>query len=94
MITNAEGGYVISVGNVVKEDAKTSLQHRIDELNEMDQDTLKQLYKQTLREGSFSEKGGAGLGLIEIARKSSDKLVYSFDSLTDSTYFFTFKVKF
>jgi hypothetical protein len=30
-----------------------------------------------MREGSLSEKGGAGLGLIDIARKTGEKLEYS-----------------
>jgi len=87
-------GYAISVGNVVGEDAKAELSLRIDELNAMDVDGLKQLYKRTLREGSFSDKGGAGLGLIEIARKSRGALEYTFDELAGGKYFFTFNVKF
>lgn len=93
-ISNDSTGYTISVGNVVDGATKDDLIKRIDELNKMEVDELKQLYKKTLREGSFSEKGGAGLGLIEIARKSRDKLEYSFDELADGRFFFTFNVKF
>ncbi len=95
MITDAGDGYYwTSVGNVVDSEAMNLLKERIDGLNSMDTMELKKAYKQTLREGSFSEKGGAGLGLIEIARKSSDKLIYSFDENGDGKYFFTFNVKF
>ena len=94
MISQLGDGYIISVGNLVDSNTKDGLQSRIDALNKMGQDELKQLYKQTLRDGSFSDKGGAGLGLIEIARKSSEKLDYSFDQMNDGNYFFTFKVKF
>jgi hypothetical protein len=93
-ISTDADGYAISVGNVVGEDAKEELSLRIDELNAMDADGLKQLYKRTLREGSFSDKGGAGLGLIEIARKSREALDYTFDGLSGGKYFFTFNVKF
>lgn len=93
-ISNGAGGYTIAVGNVVDGATREELAKRIDELNAMDLDGLKQLYKKTLREGSFSDKGGAGLGLIEIARKSRDKLAYSFDELAAGKYFFTFNVKF
>lgn len=95
MITeDKDGTYWTAVGNVVDEGTKALLIDRIDGLNAMDEMQLKQAYKQTLREGSFSDKGGAGLGLIEIARKSSEKLTYSFDDLGDGKYFFTFNVKF
>lgn len=95
MITEGEEVYYLtSVGNVVDDTAKNLLMERIDELNGMDAMELKKAYKQTLREGSFSDKGGAGLGLIEIARKSSDKLDYSFDDMGNGRHFFTFNVKF
>jgi hypothetical protein len=70
------------------------LSEKIDGLNGMDAMYLKKAYEQTLREGSFSDKGGAGLGLIEIARKSSDKLYYNFEYMGDGKFFFTFNVKF
>ncbi|MCB0754084.1 MAG: hypothetical protein H6603_01440 [Flavobacteriales bacterium] len=95
MITEAgDGEYWTSVGNVVDTKTKELLSERIDGLNGMDAMDLKKAYKQTLREGSFSDKGGAGLGLIEIARKSSDKLTYSFEDMGNGKFFFTFNVKF
>ncbi len=93
-VSNDDTGYAISVGNVVDSDTKNELILRIDELNAMDTEQLKQLYKKTLREGTFSDKGGAGLGLIEIARKSRGKLGYEFDAINGGKYFFTFNVKF
>lgn len=95
MITEDEDGdYWTSVGNIVDSETKNLLSERIDELNGMDAMDLKKAYKKTLREGSFSDKGGAGLGLIEIARKSSDKLDYNFEEMGDGKHFFTFNVKF
>jgi len=95
MITEAgEGEYWTSVGNVVDGPTRQLLTERIDQLNAMDAMDLKKAYKKTLREGSFSDKGGAGLGLIEIARKSSDKLSYSFDDMGEGKFFFTMNVKF
>lgn len=96
MITEDEEGdsYWTSVGNVVDKETKELLAERIEELNTMDAMELKKAYKKTLREGAFSDKGGAGLGLIEIARKSSGKLEYTFDDMGEGRYFFTFNVKF
>lgn len=95
MITEGDdGSYWTAVGNLVDGETKDLLTERIEDLNAMEPLELKQAYKRTLREGSFSDKGGAGLGLIEIARKSSEKLGYSFDEVSDGRYFFTFNVKF
>ncbi|HSY61943.1 MAG TPA: SiaB family protein kinase, partial [Cytophaga sp.] len=41
----------------------------------------------------LSEKGGAGLGLIEIARRSGGKLSYSFKPLNEELSYFYFKSK-
>ena len=42
-----------------------------------------------LTSGSMSDKGGAGLGLIEMSRKSGNKLLYSFEQLDNEyTYFY------
>lgn len=95
MITEAaDGTFGASVGNIVDGKTKELLTERLDSLNGMDQLELKQAYKQTLREGSFSDKGGAGLGLIEIARKSKEKLRYRFDPMGEDKYFFTFNAIF
>jgi hypothetical protein len=60
----------------------------------LDKDDLNALYKKQIREGSLSEKGGAGLGLIDIARKTGRQLDYQFLPLEDSdNYFFLLKVR-
>lgn len=94
MITEEEDHIGIYVGNVVDDDTKMTVTEKIETLNKLDAAGLKTEYKKTLREGSFSAKGGAGLGLIEIARKSSAPLVTSFDQLSPGKHFFTFSVKF
>ena len=49
---------------------------------------LTKLYKQQIREGRLSPKGGAGLGFIDIARKTGQKLIYSFLRVDDENSFF------
>ena len=51
------------------------------------------MYKKQLREGTLSEKQGAGLGLIDIARKSTSKLHYQFIPLDEGHSFFILKVE-
>ena len=54
---------------------------------------LKQLYKTVLTEGKFSAAGGAGLGLIDIGRKSSEPLEYGFIPFNENYSFFSLNVK-
>ena len=66
----------------------------IDNINSLNKDDLNALYKKQIREGTLSEKGGAGLGLIDIARKTGRQLDYQFLPLEDNeNYFFLLKVR-
>ena len=84
--------YYIVAGNYVPIETANFLKERIDSINELSVDELKKRYRKVLSNGDFSEQGGAGLGIIDIARKSGQKLDYDFTS-TDKTHsFFTIKV--
>ncbi len=81
-------GYYITTGNLIQSSQVEHLKKIIDKINQLDKNKLKQYSMEILGEGKFSEKGGAGLGLIEIARKSGHKLVYAFDKINDDYSFF------
>jgi hypothetical protein len=51
------------------------------------------MYKKQIKEGKLSPKGGAGLGLIDIARKTGETLNYHFLQLDDNNYFFILEVE-
>jgi hypothetical protein len=46
------------------------------------------LFKQQIKESSLSDKGGAGLGLIDIAKKTGSKLSYQFKEINELVSFF------
>ena len=70
--------YFITTGNIVDNEAIPKIKSLITKINKLNKDELKAYYKQVLAEGSLSNKGGAGLGLIDMARKSGNKLFYNF----------------
>jgi hypothetical protein len=41
-----------------------------------------------MREGHISDRGGAGLGFIDIARKTGEKLLFSFLKIDSTNSFF------
>jgi len=69
------------------------LRDKLNLVNGMEKEELKAYYKQVLSEGNMSEKGTAGLGMIDIARKSGEKLEYDFLDINDTTSFFSLTVK-
>lgn len=84
-------GYFIITGNPVDREKANWLRDHIDKLNSMSREELDNFYLEMMREGGWDEKG-AGLGLIEIIRKSQTPIEYSIESANGDFYFFTLKV--
>ncbi len=88
-IQSAEELYNISQGNLIVNEHIDSLKEKLENINRLSKDELKAYYQTALRETVISSKGGAGLGLIEIARKSGNKIRFKFDPVDDKySYFF------
>ncbi|MBR4326465.1 MAG: SiaB family protein kinase [Bacteroidales bacterium] len=85
-------GYKIITGNFVNYDVARQLKQRIEQLNSLSHEELKNLYKIVLDNNEFTEKGGGGLGFIEMARKSGNKFVYDFVKYDDKYKFFVLEV--
>jgi len=88
-----EGEYSIMTGNYIAEENVELMQSRLDLINGMDKDELKTYYKEVLNNGEMSSKGGGGLGMIDIARKSGKKLEYNFDAVDEQFSFFSLNIK-
>jgi len=82
-----EGFYVIT-GNIVQNHRIQDLRQRIDVLNNSTAEELRGFFIKQMMNGEIDEKGGAGLGLIDIARKSGQKLFYHFVPFDDKSHFF------
>jgi hypothetical protein len=83
--------YYIITGNMVKSVIVRDLEDSIEKLNNLGKEELDNLHKEQIRTTSLSEKGGAGLGLIDIIRKTGEKYAYQFIRLDDKTHFFILK---
>lgn len=94
IVGKKDGIWNVITANKINKDKIDGLKDSIDHINSLSKDELNALYKKQIREGSLSEKGGAGLGLIDIARKTGRRLDYQFLPLEDSNnYFFLLKVR-
>lgn len=86
--SKTDSGYSVSTGNVISTDNIPGLKQRLDEINSLNVDEIRSVYRQMLSNSKFSSKGGAGLGLIEMAKKTGNKLDYDFINLEgDKSYF-------
>lgn len=94
LLTKDDSGCRITTGNFISKDKSAELGELIGKINNLDEDQLRALYRDTVSNKGFSEKGGAGLGMIDMARKSKHKLNCQFIPINDTPglVFFSFDV--
>jgi len=85
-------GYVIITGNFLLREEISSIKARIDMVNAMSETQIKELYRGILNFGGVSEGGGAGLGFVDLVRRSGKKLKYKFEDIDEKFSFFTLEV--
>ena len=86
--SKTDRGYTVTTGNVIEANKIDDLKGKLDEINKLDSDEIRTVYRNMLSNAEFSSKGGAGLGLIEMAKKTGNKLDYDFIKLDDRFYYF------
>ncbi|MBM9579662.1 SiaB family protein kinase [Leptospira sp. 201903070] len=87
-------GYNVSSGNLVLNEKIESLKIKCEKINSMSRDELKTYYQQQLRSDRPDDSKGAGVGLIDIARKSDGPLTYGISPVDDKHSFFTLSAYF
>ncbi len=80
------------ISNSILNHKVSLLKGKLDKVNSLDKDGLKDLYKNTILSGNVSPKGGAGLGIINIAKVSENKVNYTFTAVNDKYSYFTLNV--
>ena len=93
-ILGAQGRhYFLQSGNVVTNINAEILKSRIDKLNTLDKQEMRRLYREQAKaENANVESKGAGLGLIEIARRATSKIDYEFIPHGDGLSYFSMYV--
>ncbi len=93
MIGKIESQYNIITGNYIKNSSIEALKKRLEDINLLSKEELKEYYKLVLSNGEMSSKGGGGLGMIDIARKTGQKLNFNFSPVDDKYSFFSLNIK-
>ncbi|MFH1321982.1 MAG: SiaB family protein kinase [Bacteroidota bacterium] len=89
MMGTKDQQYIIGAGNFIENEKIESLKSQLNNISALNKTDLNELYKRVLKEGKSNVNGGAGLGLIDIARESSDKLEFDFTTIDKKTSFFS-----
>lgn len=93
LVLSMDDYYKITTQNLIAKRDASFLSEKLDQINGYDADQLREEYKKSLVETGFSEKGTAGLGFIDIARKTGQKLLYKIQPFNDELMFFTFEAR-
>ncbi|MBV8653900.1 MAG: SiaB family protein kinase [Alphaproteobacteria bacterium] len=81
-------GFIVKAGNLVDKRDVAALRAKLEQIRGADRDTLKAMYKETLRAEPAAGSKGAGVGFIEIARRASKPIAFDFAEVDDRFAFF------
>ncbi|KUO78724.1 MAG: hypothetical protein APF81_20225 [Desulfosporosinus sp. BRH_c37] len=90
-IGKSKEDYFIWSGNLVNNSDVHPLNEQLNLIRSLNKDELKKLYKEQLKKDIQPGQNGAGMGLIDIARKSSLPIEYSFEERDKSFTFYELK---
>ncbi|MDE0980015.1 MAG: SiaB family protein kinase [Flavobacteriales bacterium] len=85
-------GFQIQCGNLVDIEMAAELRSRLSEVNGLTHEELRVRYVEALCQSELSKKGGAGLGLLSMAKKTNGPLDYHFKEIQQEMYLFTLAV--
>lgn len=83
----------IVVRSAIRAVETKALSMQIERINGFSKQEQKELYKKIISNGIFSKQGGAGLGLLIIARSTDKKINYTFEQINHDWYYFSIIVE-
>jgi hypothetical protein len=92
IIARSNNKYRILTGNLILSGDIKVLENRMKEITMMDKNAIRKLFIETLCNEDFSYKGGAGLGLLTIAKRALEEIQYSISSLNETFGYFQMEI--
>ena len=87
LVGSDDDEYSVTTGNLIANDNITDLTEMLDKINLMNPEELKKTYKRMIREARLSDKGGAGLGFIDMVKKTGNPIDYMLEPTDDEKSF-------
>lgn len=87
--------HYLATANPIEKENQATLVESLESLQNLTSEELKAIYLNALGSNKLSAKGGGGLGLIEMARKTQNPPDYHFDTINESfsNFFMQLKMK-
>lgn len=85
--------YFVTTGNIISKTNQVKLSAWLDKVNALDTDGVKKLYKEILRENRLNDRGGAGLGFVDMRKRTKNTIDYKLKELNEVCSFLVLNVK-
>lgn len=92
VVSRSDSGYNITTCNFIRRKKVEALAEKLDKINRSSNKEIKEIYKFILHHQKISPKGGGGLGLVDIARKTGNTLEYEFFDYNKDYSLFTLSI--
>jgi Family of unknown function (DUF6272) len=92
-ISRQASSFIVRAGNLVDKADIGPLRAKLESIQKADKDALKVMYKETLKSEPEGGARGAGIGLIEIARRSSRPIQFDFTEVDNRFAFFALEAE-
>jgi len=93
LVRNIKEHFYIVSANIIENTKIDYVQSKLKEVNNLEHTELNKLYQQVLTNNHFTDAGGAGLGFIEMVRKTKQKLEYDFVKINKKYSYFYLLIK-
>ena len=85
--------YIIKTGNLLLKEKTEELEKRLQCVTTSSEEEIKEKIMNKLDNGDFSEKGGAGIGLLSIRKRVNEGMSYNIEYFKENYNFIHFEIK-
>lgn len=85
--------FFIITGNKIRNENIEGFKQKVEDINALAHNDMREIYSEALGNSQYSEKGGAGLGLLDIYKRSGNKLIYQIDPIDDRISFLSIHIR-
>lgn len=93
LVRNIKEHFYIVSANIIENAKIDYVYSKLEEVNNLEHVELNKLYQQVLTNNHFTAAGGAGLGFIEMVRKTKQKLEFDFVKINEKYSYFYLLIK-
>lgn len=91
-VFKTENYMVVESCNLVTMEQRKELEEKIEYINN-NNNRLKKIFAEKLKNSHISDEGGAGLGVFIVGKNASRKISYSFQDINEKESYFCLKIK-